>query len=92
MNSIEKRFHIFVYCTSYVQIFQRTTVCVLYYFNNRMVEAFTELREQVNAGLLSYPYSTRELVNVAKHMQQYPHERYTHIAISASYCVSYCVS
>jgi len=34
--------------------------------------AFQELRGLVDKGTISYPYSTRELVNVVRHMQQYP--------------------
>jgi len=34
--------------------------------------AFTELRQQVDEGLLTYPYSTRELVNISRHLQQFP--------------------
>lgn len=30
--------------------------------------AFTELREMADEGLLQYPYSTRELVNIVKHI------------------------
>ncbi|KAI3640849.1 hypothetical protein MIR68_001727 [Amoeboaphelidium protococcarum] len=33
---------------------------------------FTDLRELSDKGQLSYPYSTRELVNVAKHLQNFP--------------------
>lgn len=43
---------------------------------SRLMGAFTELRDQVDAGLLSYPYSTRELVNVAKHLQHFPKDTY----------------
>lgn len=54
---------------------------------HRLSSAFTELRQQVDDGLLAcpagfapgpwasahlgYPYSTRELVNVARHLQKY---------------------
>ncbi|CAE8703427.1 unnamed protein product, partial [Polarella glacialis] len=38
----------------------------------RLSSAFTELRKQVDEGVLAYPYSTRELVNVSKHLQQFP--------------------
>ncbi|CAG8469528.1 17842_t:CDS:10 [Acaulospora morrowiae] len=40
----------------------------------KLTEAFSDLRKMVDEGLISYPYSTRELVNVVKHMQQYPKE------------------
>ena len=35
----------------------------------KLVEAFSELREMADSGLLAYPYSTREVVNIVKHMQ-----------------------
>ena len=35
----------------------------------RLVEAFSELREMADSGLLAYPYSTREVVNIVKHLQ-----------------------
>ncbi|KAG0353898.1 von Willebrand factor A domain-containing protein 8, partial [Gamsiella multidivaricata] len=40
----------------------------------KLTAAFEDLRVLVDEGLLSYPYSTRELVNVVKHMQIYPEE------------------
>jgi hypothetical protein len=45
-----------------------------------MMAAFTDLREQVDAGLLAYPYSTRELVNVARHLQRFPRDTYAMLA------------
>ncbi|CAB4415023.1 unnamed protein product [Rhizophagus irregularis] len=40
----------------------------------KLTAAFGDLRKLVDEGLISYPYSTRELVNIVKHMQQYPEE------------------
>ncbi|KAG0097282.1 von Willebrand factor A domain-containing protein 8 [Podila epicladia] len=40
----------------------------------KLTAAFEDLRILVDEGLLSYPYSTRELVNVVRHMQIYPEE------------------
>ncbi|CAG8551920.1 10698_t:CDS:10 [Diversispora eburnea] len=40
----------------------------------RLTAVFNDLRKLVDEGLISYPYSTRELVNVVKHMQQFPDE------------------
>ncbi|CAG8510049.1 14562_t:CDS:10, partial [Ambispora leptoticha] len=40
----------------------------------KLTAAFSDLRRLVDEGLISYPYSTRELVNIVKHMQQYPSE------------------
>jgi von Willebrand factor A domain-containing protein 8 len=38
----------------------------------KFVAAFNELRDLVEEGQILYPYSTRELVNVVRHLQQYP--------------------
>ena len=35
----------------------------------KLVSAFGELRSMADDGLISYPYSTREVVSVVKHMQ-----------------------
>lgn len=35
----------------------------------KIVNAFGDLRELADKGLLSYPYSTREAVNIVKHLQ-----------------------
>lgn len=35
----------------------------------KLTAAFGDLRKLVDEGLISYPYSTRELVNIVKHMQ-----------------------
>ena len=40
----------------------------------KLVNAFAELRTMADIGQLSYPYSTREVVNVIKHLQRYPDE------------------
>ncbi|KAB7495808.1 von Willebrand factor A domain-containing protein 8 [Armadillidium nasatum] len=37
----------------------------------QLVGAFGELRELADQGLIQYPYSTREVVNVIKHLQKY---------------------
>lgn len=39
-----------------------------------MVNAFSELRTMADIGQLNYPYSTREVVNIVKHLQLYPDE------------------
>lgn len=36
---------------------------------NKLVSAFGTLRTMADEGLLTYPYSTRELVNIVKHLQ-----------------------
>jgi MoxR-like ATPase len=38
----------------------------------RLTAAFLDLRKLSNDGQLAYPYSTRELVNVTRHMAMYP--------------------
>ncbi|XP_059607607.1 von Willebrand factor A domain-containing protein 8 [Phlebotomus argentipes] len=39
-----------------------------------LVRAFAELRSMADVGQLSYPYSTREVVNIVKHLQRFPSE------------------
>ncbi|XP_075158408.1 von Willebrand factor A domain-containing protein c12.2 [Haematobia irritans] len=39
-----------------------------------LVNAFGELRQMADEGLLNYPYSTREVVNIVKHLEKYPDE------------------
>ncbi|KAF7726766.1 von Willebrand factor A domain-containing protein 8 [Apophysomyces ossiformis] len=41
---------------------------------DKLSSAFTDLRKLVDEGLISYPYSTRELVNIVIHLQSYPEE------------------
>ena len=36
---------------------------------HKLVSAFAELREMADEGRISYPYSTREVVNIVKHLQ-----------------------
>ncbi|KAM3957572.1 von Willebrand factor A domain-containing protein c12.2 [Aphomia sociella] len=40
----------------------------------KLVQAFAVLRDKADQGQLTYPYSTRELVNIVKHLQKYPEE------------------
>lgn len=35
----------------------------------KLVAAFGELRSLADQGIISYPYSTREVVNIVKHLQ-----------------------
>jgi hypothetical protein len=37
----------------------------------RIAKAFGDLRSQADEGTISYPYSTREAVNIVKHLQRY---------------------
>lgn len=40
----------------------------------RLVRAFGELRSMADTSQISYPYSTREVVNIVKHLNKYPDE------------------
>lgn len=40
----------------------------------RLVVAFSELRAKADEGTIQYPYSTREVVNIVKHLQRFPNE------------------
>lgn len=35
----------------------------------KLVRAFAELRTMADQGLVQYPYSTREVVNIVRHLQ-----------------------
>ena len=40
----------------------------------RLVTTFSELRSMADEGTIQYPYSTREVVNIVKHLNQFPNE------------------
>ncbi|XP_035460202.2 von Willebrand factor A domain-containing protein 8 [Scophthalmus maximus] len=40
----------------------------------KLVAAFGELRSMADQGTITYPYSTREVVNIVKHLQKFPGE------------------
>ena len=40
----------------------------------RLTAAFEDLRKLCDDGQLAYPYSTRELVNITRHMEQFPED------------------
>ncbi|CAG5865389.1 unnamed protein product [Menidia menidia] len=40
----------------------------------KLVAAFGELRSMADQGTITYPYSTREVVNIVKHLQKFPAE------------------
>jgi len=46
----------------------------------KLVAAFGELRDLADRGLISYPYSTREVVNIVKHLQEFPQEGLANVA------------
>uniref|UniRef100_A0A1A7X2M3 von Willebrand factor A domain-containing protein 8 n=3 Tax=Iconisemion striatum TaxID=60296 RepID=A0A1A7X2M3_9TELE len=41
---------------------------------HKLVAAFGELRSMADQGTIYYPYSTREVVNIVKHLQRFPNE------------------
>ncbi|KAH3874340.1 hypothetical protein DPMN_037582, partial [Dreissena polymorpha] len=45
----------------------------------KLVLSFGELREMADQGLIAYPYSTREVVNMVRHLQKYPNEGLTSV-------------
>eukprot|EP01043_Picozoa_sp_COSAG02_P007426 COSAG02_NODE_221_length_28385_cov_5.795164_7_plen_1631_part_00 len=45
----------------------------------KLTAAFKDLRQMTDDGVLSYPYSTRELVAIVKHMSMFPDETITEI-------------
>jgi MoxR-like ATPase len=45
----------------------------------KLVSLFGDLRRSVENGILSYPYSLRELVNIVKHMQAFPNDSLTSV-------------
>ncbi|KAI9345549.1 AAA domain-containing protein [Obelidium mucronatum] len=40
----------------------------------KLVASFCDLRLLVDEGMINYPYSTRELVSIVKHLERYPEE------------------
>ncbi|TKS67888.1 von Willebrand factor A domain-containing protein 8 [Collichthys lucidus] len=40
----------------------------------KLVAAFGELRSMADHGTITYPYSTREVVNIVRHLQKFPDE------------------
>ena len=40
----------------------------------RLVKSFSELRDLADDGQIQYPYSTREVVNIVKHLEKFPNE------------------
>jgi len=55
----------YIYIFIYTHLYAYTQKCI-------QVSAFGDLRDAVDAGSLAYPYSTRELVNLARHMEIFP--------------------
>ncbi|XP_064638932.1 von Willebrand factor A domain-containing protein 8-like [Lineus longissimus] len=40
----------------------------------KLVKTFGDLRDMADQGLINYPYSTREVVNMVKHLEKFPSE------------------
>ncbi|KAJ0396306.1 hypothetical protein P43SY_007156 [Pythium insidiosum] len=45
----------------------------------RLCQAFAELRDLVDQGIITYPYSTREAVAVARHLEAFPKDGVTSV-------------
>jgi energy-coupling factor transporter ATP-binding protein EcfA2 len=45
----------------------------------KLTSAFKDLRQLTEDGVLSYPYSTRELVNVVQHLTRFPDDNITQV-------------
>ncbi|GLD91816.1 hypothetical protein PINS_up000349 [Pythium insidiosum] len=45
----------------------------------RLCQAFAELRDLVDQGIITYPYSTREAVAVARHLEAFPNDGVTSV-------------
>ncbi|ULT83400.1 hypothetical protein L3Y34_012561 [Caenorhabditis briggsae] len=41
---------------------------------NQLLTIFNELRDKTDQGILQYPYSTRELVNIVRHCNEFPND------------------
>lgn len=41
---------------------------------SKLVNSFNDLREAFDDGLIQYPYSLRELINIVRHMEKFPTE------------------
>ncbi|GAB6029233.1 von Willebrand factor A domain-containing protein 8 [Chamberlinius hualienensis] len=45
----------------------------------KLTRAFGELRTMADSGLLAYPYSTREAVNIVKHLENFPNDSLSNV-------------
>lgn len=53
----------------------------------KLVAAFGELRSMADQGTINYPYSTREVVNIVKHLQVRSHTKtFTYINSNTGIC------
>ena len=46
---------------------------------SKLVSAFGSLRKLSDQGLISYPYSTREIVNIVKHLEKFPSDSLSNV-------------
>jgi hypothetical protein len=46
---------------------------------SKLVSAFGQLRKLSDQGLISYPYSTREIVNIVKHLEKFPEDSLSNV-------------
>ena len=53
----------------------------------KLVAAFSELREMADEGLIAYPYSTREVVSIVKHLQVRNSVEYVTCVTDKSMCM-----
>lgn len=51
---------------------------------NKLVSAFGSLRKLSDQGIISYPYSTRELVNIVKHLEKFPDDSLSSVLTNVS--------
>jgi len=45
----------------------------------KLVGAFSELRAMADEDQIQYPYSTREVVNIVKHLEKFPNDGLAHV-------------
>lgn len=50
----------------------------------KLVTAFGSLRQLSDQGIISYPYSTRELVNIVKHLEKFPEDSLSSVLTNVS--------
>jgi len=51
---------------------------------SKLVAAFSSLRKLSDQGLISYPFSTREIVNIAKHLEKFPNDSLASVIANVS--------
>lgn len=57
----------------------------------KLVAAFGELRSMADQGTITYPYSTREVVNIVKHLQVRRHTKCTYDTYPSKWAVTVAV-